>query len=89
MLTIKKIIKAVLEKNNWGIYFKGEPLTVMPVNGGPNVYKVSDVRFDELEGAISEQIQDIVRSINTQEESECQENQMRESSKEQSSIALA
>ena len=55
----------------------------MPVNGGPNVYKVSDVRFDELEGAISEQIQDIVRSINTQEESECQENQMRESSKEQ------
>jgi|TARA_A100001391_G_C4963070_1_gene250492 hypothetical protein len=80
---IKKIIKAVLEKNNWGIYFKGEPLTVMPVNGGPNVYKVSDVRFDELEGAISEQIQDIVRSINTQEESECQENQMRESSKEQ------
>ena len=55
----------------------------MPVNGGPNVYNVSDVRFDELEGAISEQIQDIVRSINTQEESECQENQMRESSKEQ------
>tara|TARA_Y100001937_G_scaffold76595_1_gene104008 strand:+ start:2097 stop:2351 length:255 start_codon:yes stop_codon:yes gene_type:complete len=80
---IQKIIKIVLERNNWGIYFKGEPLSVMPVNGEPNFYRINDVQLSELEGAISEQVQDIVRQTNTQEESECQENQMRESSKEQ------
>lgn len=80
---IQKIIKTVLEKNNWGIYFKGEPLTVMPVNGKPNFYRINDVQLSELEGAISEQVQDIMRQINTQEESECQENQMKTGSKEQ------
>ena len=79
ILRTQKVLDSYIEYNK----DKEKFTKYMPVNGGPNVYKVSDVRFDELEGAISEQIQDIVRSINTQEESECQENQMRESSKEQ------
>ena len=50
---IKEIVVNALIKNNWGIYFKGKPLMEMPVNGQPSIYKLNEVRRDELEGAIS------------------------------------
>tara|TARA_R110002012_G_scaffold169101_1_gene332903 strand:+ start:173 stop:403 length:231 start_codon:yes stop_codon:yes gene_type:complete len=61
-----------LIKNNWGIYFKGKPLMEMPVNGEPSIYKLNDVRLDELEGAISDEINSFIEEINNQGEPECQ-----------------
>tara|TARA_R100000781_G_C4058096_1_gene120075 strand:- start:525 stop:779 length:255 start_codon:yes stop_codon:yes gene_type:complete len=73
---IKEIVRKVLLKNNWGLYFKGKPLMEMPVNGEASIYKLNEVRIDELEGAISEQFNNIIEEINQQGESECQKDNM-------------
>ena len=61
---IKKIVKRVLEKNSWGLYFKGKPLIEMPVNGEASIYKLNDIHISELEGAISDEIKLTVEEIN-------------------------
>jgi len=68
---INKIVRLSLQKNNWGIYFKGRPLMEMPVNGEPSIYKLNDVRLDELEGAISDEIDKLIEEINNEGEPEC------------------
>ena len=70
---IKKIIREVLAKNSWGIYFKGKPLLEMPVSGEASIYKLNDVRIGELEGAISEELKLIFEEINRQGDTECQQ----------------
>ena len=70
---IKRIVISSLQKNNWGIYFKGQPLMEMPVNGGPNLYKLNEVALSELEGAISDEFEILINNINQQGEAECQE----------------
>ena len=69
---MKKMIREILIKNNWGIYFKGRPLLEMPVNGEASIYRLNDVRISELEGAISEEFDKIIEEINNQGETECQ-----------------
>ena len=73
---IKQIIRTKLTENNWGIYFKGHSLLEMPVNGESSMYKINDVRIDELEGAISEELNSIIEEINNQGEAECQKDNM-------------
>ena len=79
---IKKIVREILIKNNWGIYFKGKPLLEMPVNGEASIYRLNDVRISELEGAISEEFNRIIEEINNQGETECQQKEMNRSSDE-------
>ena len=69
---IKEIVKKILEKNSWGIYFKGKPLIEVPVNGEANIYKLNDVHVSELEGAISDEVKAIYEEINKQGDTECQ-----------------
>ena len=69
---IKKIIKRVLEKNSWGLYFKGKPLIEMPVNGEASIYKLNDIHISELEGAISDEIRLTVEEIHREGAAECQ-----------------
>ena len=69
---IKKIVKRVLEKNSWGLYFKGKPLIEMPVNGEASIYKLNDIHISELEGAISDEIKLTVEEINREGAAECQ-----------------
>ena len=69
---IKEIVRKTLLRNNWGLYFKGKPLMEMPVNGETTIYKLNEVRIDELEGAISEEFNIIIEEINQEGESECQ-----------------
>ena len=77
---IKEILINTLIKNNWGIYFKGRPLMEMPVNGEASIYKLNEVRLDELEGAISEQVRSLIEDINNQGDTECQNETMNRSS---------
>ena len=79
---IKKMIRKILNENNWGIYFKGKPLLEMPVNGEASIYKLNEVLISELEGAISEEFDKIIEEINNQGETECQEKEIGRSSKE-------
>ena len=79
---MKEIVRQVLKKNSWGLYFKGKPLVEMPVNGEASIYKLNEVRVSELEGAISEELDRIVEEINKQGETECQQKEMDKSSGE-------
>ena len=76
---MKKMIREILTKNNWGIYFKGKPLLEMPVNGEASIYRLNNVRISELEGAISEEFNKIIEEINNQGETECQQKEMNKS----------
>ena len=45
----------------------------MPVNGEPNIYKINDVRINELEGAISEELKSLFEGTYKEGETECQD----------------
>ena len=64
MTEIHKLFLKVLNSNNWGLYFKGEPISRIPTNDDSMVYKVNEVKFERL----IEEIQNIL-------ESDCQENE--------------
>ena len=49
---IKNLIRKVLEQNDWGIYFKAEPITSLPVQDNSKIYKVNDVSVDRLSDAV-------------------------------------
>ncbi len=80
MNELTTIIRRVLQRNNWGLYFKGQPLIEMPVNGEGNIYKINDIQISELEGAISDEFKRVIEKANNQGEAECQET--KESSEE-------
>ena len=52
---IKEIVINTLIKNNWGIYFKGEPIEGFPTQDGMRVYKVNEIAPDTLYDAIKEE----------------------------------
>ena len=60
---INEIFLRVLNRNNWGLYFKGEPITLIPTNDDSTVYKVNEVKFDKL-----------VEELEKELENNCQEN---------------
>lgn len=68
MDNIKLTILKVLNRNNWGLYFKGEPITLIPTSDDSMVYKVNEVELEKL----TEEVQAILEN-NCQEDT--QENQ--------------
>tara|TARA_R110002051_G_scaffold315419_1_gene393738 strand:+ start:209 stop:655 length:447 start_codon:yes stop_codon:yes gene_type:complete len=68
---ITDMVLEVLKKNRWGIYFKSEPMQVLPVkDSASTLFKVNDVSVDEFEDAIKKQIDETA-----ERNQECQENQ--------------
>ena len=68
---IADIVLEVLRKNRWGIYFKSEPMQVLPVkDSASTLFKVNDVNIDEFEQAIKSQI-----DTAAERNQECQESQ--------------
>ena len=68
---IADIVLEVLRKNRWGIYFRSEPMQVLPVkDSASTLFKVNDVNIDEFEQAIKSQI-----DTAAERNEECQENQ--------------
>ena len=57
VVDVKNLIKEVLEKNDWGIYFKAEPISSLPVQDNSKIYKVNDVTADRFMDAIDAEIQ--------------------------------
>jgi len=45
---IHKLFLKVLNSNNWGLYFKGEPITLIPTSDESMVYKVNEVELEKL-----------------------------------------
>ena len=64
-MKIYELLSRVLSKNEWGVFFKGEPLEGYPTQDGMKIYRVNEVSPDKLF--------DEIKSESTQMEIECQE----------------
>ena len=49
---IQKILEMVIKDNNWGLYFKANPLENLPSQDGQHIYKVNDVSGDDISNAV-------------------------------------
>jgi len=68
---IARFVLDVLKENRWGIYFKSEPMQVLPVkDSSSTLFKVNEVNLDEFEQTIKSRI-----DKESERSSECQENQ--------------
>ena len=55
-IDIKSLVLKILEKNDWGVYFKGEPITSLPVQDSSKIYKVNDVSLDRFIDSIDDEL---------------------------------
>ena len=49
---IAEIVCEILKEKQWGIFFKNEPIQALPVQDNTTLYRVNEVRDDELLDAI-------------------------------------
>ena len=49
---IAELVCEILKEKQWGIFFKNEPIQALPVQDNTTLYKVNEVRDDELLDAI-------------------------------------
>ena len=64
-----KSVVEVLNRNDWGIFFKGEPVTSLPVQDGMKVYKVNEVKLDAF-------LDELRMRLTENKEEECQNHQI-------------
>ena len=68
---IARIVLDVLKENRWGIYFKSEPMQILPVkDSSSTLFKINEVNLDEFEQTIKSQI-----DKEAERSRQCQENQ--------------
>ena len=67
IMNIHTLLAKVLTENDWGVFFKGEPMEGYPTQDGVKMYKVNEITADKLYDAIDNALQ--------QMENECQESQ--------------
>ena len=57
---LTELVCKVLEEKKWGIFFKNEPMQALPVQDSATLYKVNEVKREELvsclEHAINERV---------------------------------
>ena len=51
-MKIYELLSRILSKNEWGIFFKGEPIEGFPTQDGIKMYKVNEVAPDRLFDAL-------------------------------------
>ena len=57
---IAELVCEVLKRKQWGLFFKNEPVQSLPVQDSTTLYKVNEVKEDELVYAIKEAIEERV-----------------------------
>ena len=65
-----ELLSKVLSKNEWGIFFKGEPMEGFPTQDGMRVYRVNEVSADKLFDAIEQESRLTENECQTSEEQE-------------------
>ena len=57
---IAELVCEVLKNKKWGIFFKNEPMQSLPVQDSTTIFKVNEVREDELISAIKDAVEERV-----------------------------
>ena len=77
---IQEIILKILQRNNWGIYFRGKPLQELPVSGEGSLYRVNNVREESLRKAVKEELVNLFNEENSEGDTEWQHKEKKGSS---------
>ena len=56
-ININNLFLKLLANNDWGLYFKKEPLQSLPVQDGHKMYKINEVSIDSLHEAVMKEIE--------------------------------
>ena len=67
---IAEIVSEILKEKQWGIFFKNEPVQALPIQDSTMVYKVNEVKQDELLDAIEHEMERMDAWQNHQDEKE-------------------
>jgi len=57
---IAELVCEVLKNKQWGIFFKNEPIQSLPVQDSTTLYKINEVRDEELVRAIKDAVEERV-----------------------------
>ena len=67
---IAELVCQIIKEKQWGIFFKNEPVQALPVQDNTTLYKVNEVKDDELLDAIEHKMERIVEWQNHQAKEE-------------------
>jgi len=67
---IAELVCEILKEKQWGIFFKNEPVQALPVQDNTTLYKVNEVKYDELLDAIEHKMERTVEWQNYQAKEE-------------------
>ena len=56
ILNITELVCKVLENKNWGLFFKNEPIQALPIQDSGTLYKVNEVKLEELVSCLEQEI---------------------------------
>ena len=56
IMDIVELIMQVLKSENWGVYYKNQPIQPLEMQDGNSLYKVNQVDEDEIELAIEQSL---------------------------------
>ena len=54
---LTELVCKILEEKQWGIFFKNEPMQALPVQDNTTLYKINEVKKEELVTAIDEAVE--------------------------------
>ena len=54
---LTELVCKILEEKKWGIFFKNEPMQALPVQDNTTLYKINEVKKEELVTAIDEAVE--------------------------------
>ena len=57
---IAELVCEVLKNKKWGIFFKNEPMQALPVQDGTAIFKVNEVKEEEIVDAIKQAVEERV-----------------------------
>ena len=72
---IAEIVCSIIKEKQWGIFFKNEPMQYLPVQDNTPMYKINEVKDDELMDAIETAIEERVNEWQNHQ-AEQEENQI-------------
>ena len=55
---IAELVCQIIKEKQWGIFFKNEPMQSLPVQDNTALYKINEVKKDELVDAIEQAIEE-------------------------------
>ena len=81
IMGIVELVFKILEEENWGFYYKNEPMRSLNTQDGGTLYQINTVDLDKVERVLLDKL----KSINEEQENDCREHTAHHSQQEDDS----